>query len=218
MDPTCRSCGDYPCTCGRAIGVPIATADGLMIRYGSGLVPYEEPKPKTSEEIAQERRELEERKKQAKIDARKEFDNGTHSQDVANDILYEAVQKNDFSLVKTALEKGACPTLRISIGRPSKDLSWNGDTILHVAISNKNAEIVQALVASGVDVNLIGNKNMYAASGFTPLLLAIRKNSPKIVEILLKAGAKKDIRDSVGRNANDMPCDNDSIKRLLSTY
>ena len=26
MDPTCRSCSDYPCTCGRAIGVPFSAA------------------------------------------------------------------------------------------------------------------------------------------------------------------------------------------------
>ena len=46
MDPTCRSCGDYPCTCGGAIGVPFEDArhGGWAMRVGGGtdmrVVPY----------------------------------------------------------------------------------------------------------------------------------------------------------------------------------
>ena len=46
MDPTCRSCGDYPCSCGGAIGVPFEDAanGGWAMRVGGGtdmrVVPY----------------------------------------------------------------------------------------------------------------------------------------------------------------------------------
>lgn len=222
MDPTCRTCCGYPCTCGQAIGVPILMGDKLMIRDGLGtdlsLRPYEEPKPKTEEEIRREREEQKRRAKEREEENKRKFESGTCNQEIANDMLYKAIKNKDTNLAQEALSKGACPTLRISINRVSTDLHWNGDTILHLAISNNCEEIVQSLVNHNVDVNTIGNKNMYSASAFTPLLLAIRSGNARIVQILLEAGANMSITDSVGRDALQMPCDNARIKQLLNQF
>ena len=54
-----------------------------------------------------------------------------------------------------------------------------------MAIRNKDVKIVGTLIAYGADVN--------KEAGYTkPLVYAIKKKQPKIVEVLVNAGAKPD--------------------------
>ena len=72
-----------------------------------------------------------------------------------------------------------------------------GDTLLHIAISNKNNDVILPLINKGIDIN-IGNKN-----NLTPLHIAVINRDIDLIKLLLSKGAKTDIKDSKGKTAID---------------
>jgi ankyrin repeat protein len=76
---------------------------------------------------------------------------------------------------------------------PSRIGPNGGDTIaLHLAVSKKNADIVQWLIARGVDVNA---KRLMWGCNHTALHMTIENGEIGIARMLLDAGADPNIRD-----------------------
>lgn len=92
-----------------------------------------------------------------------------------NTVLSAAVKRNNSEMVRYLLDKGA-------IADNSQDKS--GDTLLHIAIKNKNPNIVSDLINQGADVNA-ENKRFE-----TPLAAALQSDNETIISILLDNGAK----------------------------
>ena len=206
MDPTCRSCGGYPCDCGRAIGVPIQTANGLMIRDGlSGLRPYEPPRELTQEELAANRRLQRQRQEQYDDVQRKEFEKGVcEDQRTATKFLLEAIRSNDVGMARKALGFGA-----------NIEKAWsNDDAPLHLAIKRGNIEITRLLLENEPNVNAKGARSSTRASEFTPLIDAVRTNNKEIVQLLLAHQASTSATDNVGRTPAQQPCNPDILAML----
>ena len=82
--------------------------------------------------------------------------------------------------------------------------NWQGKTCLHIQAGDRmDTKVVKLLLANNADVNLLeGNTNRTAL-----IKAAISMNNisqREIIEMLLKAGARKDIRDRWGKNATDI--------------
>lgn len=89
------------------------------------------------------------------------------------------------------------------------------DRPLHIACNaraNPNAlEDIKELIEHGADVNAQGDR------GFTPLHIAITFGTPEVVEVLLKAGARTDIRDADGETvAGGAPYYSKEIREMLA--
>jgi ankyrin repeat protein len=121
-------------------------------------------------------------------------------------------RRQDSSLVLFLLEAGADPNLSGSFGYPLLEAvivqrvdlvelllrfgaradiknEFDGNTALHYAALNNNAEIGELLIKAGADVNAVN------ADKETPLHYAANENSLALAELLLKAGAKTDVLD-----------------------
>lgn len=73
----------------------------------------------------------------------------------------------------------------------------SGLGLLHGAVLGKQTELVQWLLDEPLDPNL------RADQGFTPLMHAVYVNDPQICQMLIDAGASKEIRDRFGKSAVD---------------
>lgn len=87
---------------------------------------------------------------------------------------YETVQWQSADAVKTLLESGADPD----------QLFFNGETALHVAVEQKNQQLVKLLLAYGADVNVQERKE-----GFTPLMYAAIMDDRPMMQLLASHGA-----------------------------
>lgn len=98
----------------------------------------------------------------------------------ASQALLDAIYKNNFSLMKEALDKGA-------------DVNYHKQgqfTPLTLAVKNKNIALVSYLIDKGADVNKpVAN----AALIQTPLIMAINNNDLEIVKLLIENGANPNI-------------------------
>jgi len=63
--------------------------------------------------------------------------------------VFEAVEKDDFNALKTAIENGA---------NPNEKNSSTGDTALHLALAHGNAKMIEFLIENGAFVKLKNNK------------------------------------------------------------
>ena len=91
------------------------------------------------------------------------------------------IYKNKQECAKVLLDAGANPEVSV----PPMFASLRSINALSYSINKGSSEIVSALIEHNVDVNKTWN-------GKTPLNRAIEKKQVKIVEYLLKAGAKPD--------------------------
>ena len=212
MDPTCRSCGGYPCDCGRAIGVPILREDGsLWIRDFSSmqLLPYEEPRAPTEEELKAQRELRAKETADLKKLTESNWEAGTCSSEVANEYLFKAVNEKYMETAKRAISLGASPNLKWSINSTHTDMAYNSDCLLHIAIEKGDIAMLKFLLESGANPNVVGKSNNNSASSFTPLMCAVRRDSPQeqreMVKLLMEYKADKSPTDSVGRTAASMP-------------
>lgn len=87
---------------------------------------------------------------------------------------YETVQWQSADAVKALLENGVDPD----------QLFFNGETALHVAVEQKNQQLVKLLLAYGADVNVQERKE-----GFTPLMYAAIMDDRPIMQLLASHGA-----------------------------
>ena len=56
--------------------------------------------------------------------------------------------------------------------------------------------------------------NARNAAGVTPLMIAAHKNQDMIISLLLKAGAKADVKDDEGKTALQIAKENDAQKAI----
>ncbi len=101
--------------------------------------------------------------------------------------MVEGIKLKDNQMVDEAYKNGA----------NIKYIDIAGDTLLHIAISNKNNDVILPLINKGIDIN-IGNKN-----NLTPLHIAVINRDIDLIKLLLSKGAKTDIKDSKGKTAID---------------
>lgn len=87
---------------------------------------------------------------------------------------YETVQWQSADAVKALLESGVDPD----------QLFFNGETALHVAVEQKNQQLVKLLLAYGADVNVQERKE-----GFTPLMYAAIMDDRPMMQLLASHGA-----------------------------
>lgn len=100
--------------------------------------------------------------------------------------ILNAVKTRNATSVKNRLAMGDSPDAVDNSGYP----------ILLTAIGNGDYAIALTLIEAGADPNL-------SWEGMTPLMMAVRRDQPKLVEALLGAGAKTDGRCWEGKTAAD---------------
>lgn len=116
--------------------------------------------------------------------------------------LYFALQNEQQEIIKLLINSGA----RL------ENLSEDKETALFMATTTNNTDAMKILI----------NKNKMLVNtpdsdGTTPLMEAAKYGSKETIEILLKAGAKKDLKNKLGSTALDIAKENkneDAIKAL----
>jgi len=81
------------------------------------------------------------------------------------------------------------------------DLGLMDETLLNLAVINRECEDVLLLIQHGADVNKQGEM------GFTPVQNACFNGNVAILEILLANGANPDIKNELGNKAEDFVTD-----------
>jgi hypothetical protein len=87
----------------------------------------------------------------------------------------------------------------IELGAKVDPTDGRTDSALVSAVLSNHVELVQLLIARGADVNRVDT------SGMTPLMYAVVADfgDSRIVDLLVKSGARTDIRDKNGQTAAD---------------
>jgi ankyrin repeat protein len=104
--------------------------------------------------------------------------------------MLAAVRNGDFEVARTLLDLGA------SVNGGATD-PWSP---LESAVHNNRVALARLFIERGADVNAIGK------AGYTPLLLAasIDFGDTEMMQLLLEAGARVDIRNPDGKTALDL--------------
>ncbi|KNC55764.1 ankyrin repeat protein [Thecamonas trahens ATCC 50062] len=93
------------------------------------------------------------------------------------------------STLVAAVNAGDVERVRELVGNPNEaaslGLARSGLTVLHTAVSLKDAGVVQALIAGGADVNAKTDDD----AALTPLQMAVRAGASDLVKVLLDAEA-----------------------------
>lgn len=88
--------------------------------------------------------------------------------------------------------------LLVEAGADLFDADEEGVSVFDAAITYNNPEMVRRIIDAGVNVN-----ETRRASGFTPLMAAVCYNRRDIVELLLRHGADRTLRDRLGLTGAD---------------
>jgi len=88
--------------------------------------------------------------------------------------------------------------LLIESGADIYDFDDEGVSIFDMSITYNNIEMVEYIIAQGIDVNRTNRR-----SRFTPLMAAASYGRVEIATLLLKHGANKDIVEEKGFSATD---------------
>ena len=88
-----------------------------------------------------------------------------------------------------------------------------GWTALHEAAAKPgpmSADIIDLLLRAGAEVDGVNNL------GLTPLMMSVRKWNTAAAGLLLRAGAKRELRDQQGKSAFDVAMETEMMRLLLS--
>jgi len=113
--------------------------------------------------------------------------------------LAMAVNDNKANAAVAMLDNKANPNLAMGAGK------YNA---LMLAVSKGNLVMAQTLL------QYKANPNARNAAGVTPLMIAAHKNQDMIISLLLKAGAKADVKDDEGKTALQIAKENDAQKAI----
>ncbi len=105
-------------------------------------------------------------------------------QEVLGSMLFEVVEAGNLEEAKKLIKAGV---------DVNTNMSWNGDTPLHIAVEDDNLEMVKLLLGAGARLDLANE------DGLTPLHAAVSCDEIEIIETLLKAGANVAAADDTGR-------------------
>lgn len=108
-------------------------------------------------------------------------------------ILYKFVVSEDFNSCKEYLN-----THRIDINKPFED----GNTLIHIAASQGNTKICEALLDYADDVNI----NSLNTSLLTPLHLSSAKGHLQVSQLLIRSGADLNKKDISGNTPLHLAC------------
>lgn len=120
---------------------------------------------------------------------------------LGDDRLHKAAYYGQIEKVKSILKEGINPDDRDS----------SGGTALHASMFQDNTQIIILLLNAGLDVNAQGTYNKY-----TPLHDAVWANNLKAAKILIKHGAKTNIKGRDGFTAYEKAVDEN--KKELASY
>jgi ankyrin repeat protein len=116
--------------------------------------------------------------------------------------LYFAISNEHQEVIKLLIDKGAS----------LENLSEDRETALFMATTTNNNDLMKTVIKK--NKKLI---NIPDSEGTTPLMEAAKYGTKKTVEILLNAGAKKDLKNKLGSTALEIAKENkndDAIKAL----
>lgn len=116
--------------------------------------------------------------------------------------LYFAISNEHKEVIKILIEKGAS----------LENLSQDGESALFMATTTNNYELMKTVLKKNKKLIDVPDKE-----GTTPLMEAAKYGTKQTVEILVKAGAKKDLKNNAGQTALDIAKENkneDTIKAL----
>ncbi len=121
--------------------------------------------------------------------------------------VFRACAKGDAETVREWLRAGGHVNARL---RSERD----GFTLLFAAVTTSHAALVDELLTRGADVNV------QAAVGFTPLMYATERGLKEMVQRLLRAGARTDIKCHGGDTVHSLAYkqQQDEIAELISDY
>lgn len=101
--------------------------------------------------------------------------------------LFNAAGGGDFEMVKALIELGSDINRVTSLG-----------SALHTAAAYENTEIVELLLVSGADANIVDEEDQ------TPLFFAATADDTNLAVLLISYGAKKNVCDSEGKTPLDI--------------
>ncbi|MGD8839669.1 MAG: ankyrin repeat domain-containing protein [Gammaproteobacteria bacterium] len=149
--------------------------------------------------------------------------------------IFDAIRHNDVALIESLIDSGADLNLvdgqgnstvmeALIAGWPGlaatliRKTEWQkranavGDSPLHIAVGRDYREVVEALIATPVDINRAD------ARGNTALMLAVEHRNLDLIGLLLQYGADPGLRNSQQRSAVDLAyqADNPAIGAVFA--
>jgi len=101
----------------------------------------------------------------------------------------------------------------ISYGANVNSTTNTGTSVLMMALAlgNNNIKVIESLIKHGANLNYKTPHNV------TPLMIALKSsNNPKLIELLLKSGAKANAKDDLGISTADILKSNHSLSNNSS--
>ncbi|MBN1185165.1 MAG: ankyrin repeat domain-containing protein [Bacteroidales bacterium] len=133
--------------------------------------------------------------------------------DVSNNLSAQTFYKNEYEVLQNAVKKGNIETVRRLIESKAVDLDEAQSTkkyfFLIDAVTNGNIEIIEYLIAHGVDIN---EKNSY---GITPLSRAVNYSESEAIKILIRNGVNVNTKDDEGQTVIFDARDRSVVNQLI---
>jgi ankyrin repeat protein len=141
------------------------------------------------------------------LEKNKEYVNYVYKEYKSASLLHVAAISNQKKIVSILIETFGANIAALDILKRS---------VLHIACSSGNREIVYLILGNGGDPNLRGkpNNNKKDMYGYSPLHITLRNNNFEIAEDLILFGANINFKKNNGQNCLHECMINGNIKRL----
>ena len=113
--------------------------------------------------------------------------------------IVDAALSGNIKAVKQHIAAGTDVNAKLAHGQGKK-------TLLHLAAANGHKEVVELLIAKGLDMNA------KTGGGVTPLYLAVRFNRTETAKLLIAKGADVNAKTKDGMTPLDKATENDGTK------